>query len=115
MLTGLSDHNMILVARNLTKRRCSPSFRKNDSYGIPKNKYETFINAVQHIKWDDLLLGIDHEEDSQMFSKTLESTIRDFNCKFNQKNKKNTVPLINEDILKLMNERDLVLKQIYQN
>ena len=55
-------------------------------------------------------MGIDHEEDSQIFSKELESIIKDFNCKFRRKNNKNTVPWINADILKLMKERDLVLK-----
>lgn len=110
MVTGLSDHNLSLVARKLTNKRFRPSVRDHESFRIPKHKQENFIYAVQQIDWDDLLLGIDNEEDSQKVSKKLESTIKDFNCKFRHKRTKNTVPWINEDILKLMNERDLVLK-----
>ncbi len=92
MLTGLSDHNLILVARKLSSKRFNSFIRKYDSYGIPKRKLDDFRKAVHQIEWDDLLIGKDQDEDSQTFSKKLESTIKDFSCKLNPKNKKHTVP-----------------------
>ncbi len=110
MLTGLSDHNLILVARKLSSKRLNSFIRKYDSYGIPKRKLDDFRKAVHQIEWDDLLIGKDQDEDSQTFSKKLESTIKDFSCKLNPKNKKHTVPWMNSDILELMKKRDLALK-----
>ncbi len=110
MLTGLSDHNLILVARKLSSKRFNSFIRKYDSYGIPKRKLDDFRKAVHQIEWDDLLIGKDQDEDSQTFSKKLESTIKDFSCKLNPKNKKHTVPWMNSDILELMKKRDLALK-----
>jgi len=110
MLTGLSEHNLILVARKLSSKRFIPFRRKYDSYGIPKRKLDDFRKAVHQIEWEDILIGKDQDEDSQIFSKKLESIINDFSCKLNPKNKKYTVPWINSDILKLMKKRDLALK-----
>ncbi len=94
MLTGLSDHNLILVARKLSSKRFNSFIRKYDSYGIPKRKLDDFRKAVHQIEWDDLLIGKDQDEDSQTFSKKLESTIKDFSCKLNPKNKKTYCPLV---------------------
>ncbi len=110
MLTGLSDHNMILVTRKLTKKRFSSFVKKCEFFGIPKNKQENFKGAIQQIEWDNLLLGIDYEEDSEIFTKRLENIITDYTCKFNHRKKKNMVPWINVDILNLMKERDHALK-----
>ncbi len=41
MLTGLSDHNMILVTRKLTKKRFSSFVKKCEFFGIPKNNKRT--------------------------------------------------------------------------
>lgn len=78
---------------------------KYDSYGIPKHKLDDFRSAVHHV-----LIGKDQEEDSLIFSKVLDHTIKDFSSKYSCKNKEHTVPWINSDILKLMKEQDLALK-----
>lgn len=98
MLTGLSHHNFTLVARKLSSKRFKSFVRKYDSYGIPKHKLEDFKCAVHHIKWDDLLMGKNQEEDSLIFSRKLESTIKDYSDKISHKNKKHTVPWINSEI-----------------
>ena len=98
MVTGLSDHNLTLVARKLTSKRFSPYAREYESLRIPRNKMDNFKSALQQIDWDDLLLGIDYEQDSQIFSKKVGSIIQQFNCKFRHKNNKNSVPWINADI-----------------
>lgn len=78
MLTGLSDHNLILVARKISSKGFNSFIRKYDSYGIPKCKLDDFRRVIHQIKWDDLLTGKDQEDDSRIFSKKLESTIKDF-------------------------------------
>ncbi len=87
MLTGLSDHNLMLVARKLSSKRFS---------------YEN---------GNMILIAFQNQgEDSRTFSKKLGSTIKYFSCKFNPKNKKHTVPWMNSDILELMKKRVLALK-----
>lgn len=69
MLTGLSDHHLILVARKLSRKSLNSFVRKYESYGIPKHKLDDFKSAFHQIKCGDLLMRIDQEEDSQIFKK----------------------------------------------
>ncbi|XP_046707928.1 uncharacterized protein LOC124387560 [Silurus meridionalis] len=50
MLAGLSDHNLILVARKLSKKRFDYSVREREFVGIPKKRQDGFKRAVQQIK-----------------------------------------------------------------
>lgn len=93
MLTGISDHNLILFARKLSSKRLNSFVRKHDSYGIPKHKLNDFRRAVLQIEWDELLTRTDQDEDRQMFSKKLERTMTDFSCILKPKNKKTYSPL----------------------
>ncbi len=82
MLTGLSDHNLTLVTRKLTKKRfhlCASE--KKEIITIPKSKYKNFVAAANQIQWDDILPLVDYEKDSQIFLKTLERTIKEFTQK----------------------------------
>ena len=49
-------------------------------------------------------------EGSQIFSSKIQSIIAEFSRSIRSRNKKNSLPWINADILKLMKERDLALK-----
>lgn len=40
MVTGLSDHNLTLVARKLSNKKFSTSAKQYESFGISKNKQE---------------------------------------------------------------------------
>ncbi|XP_056291865.1 uncharacterized protein LOC130207340 [Pseudoliparis swirei] len=115
MVTGLSDHNLTLVARKLTSKRFRPLVREDESFRIPKRNLDIFHHTIQLIDWDDLLLGIDIEEDSKAFSDKLENTMKDFSCKFRHKHIKHSVPWMNDDILKIMKERDSALKTAIKN
>lgn len=108
MLAGLSDHNLILVARKLSKKRFGHPVRELEYVGIPKNQQEGFKSAVQQIDWDHILLRTNCEMDCESFIAAIERTIKNFSC--NVKRKKNILPWMSSDILKLMKERDLVLK-----
>jgi len=111
MLTGLSDHNLTLVTRKLTKKRFHPwTSNKKGTTTIPKSKYQNFLDAANQIQWDDILPLVDSDKDNQTFLITLERTIKEFTQKFKYKHNKNIVPWINQDIIKIMKERDLALK-----
>ena len=62
-ITGLSDHNLTLGARKLTKKRFHPYLTENVFIGIPRGKQESFKNTVQQIEWDNVIRGTDSEED----------------------------------------------------
>lgn len=94
MITGLSDHNLSLVTRKLTRKRFSPSNTKeHEALRIPITMQEHFKSTIHSFKWTDLLLEKDLSEGSQIFSSKVQS-----------------IPWINADILNLMKERDLALK-----
>lgn len=50
MLTGLSDHILIPVARKLIKKRFNPLVGERESPRVPKYKQENFKSAVQQIE-----------------------------------------------------------------
>lgn len=55
LLTGLSDHNMTMVVRKLTKQRL-PKFAnesKPGNQGIPKNKRTQIENDLNNLDWDN--------------------------------------------------------------
>jgi len=110
MLTGLSDHNMILIARKLTNKRFTPFVQEQESSNIPKNMQGQFISAIQSISWDNILLGRSLEEDSQRFTQQLQRSIDAFTCRQRHRKKKNTIPWITTNILNLMKKRDMALK-----
>ena len=110
MITGLSDHNLTLVVRKLTKKRFSSSTKEHESIKTPKNMQECFKSTIHSFNWNDLLLGKNLSEGSQIFSSTIQSIITEFSRSISCRNRENSLPWMNADILKLMKERDLALK-----
>ena len=99
-ITGVSDHNLTLVARKLTKKRFQPNLTENEFIGIPRCKQESFNNTVQQVEWDNVIRGTDSEEDTQKFTKTLEKTSKKFSSKIKFKPNKNQFPWMNSNIIK---------------
>ena len=91
MITGLSDHNLTLVARKLTKKRFHPYLTENEFIGISRGKQESFKNTAQQIEWDNVIRGIDSEEDTPIFTKTLVKTIKKCSIKIKHKPNKNQI------------------------
>ena len=112
MVTGLSDHNLTLIARKLSKSRLNLStVRKPDQLRIPKSELNYFEKAIKGINWNDLLSYTDVEADSQVFLSTIQTTINGFLKKIKSKpGQKSTLPWLNGEIWKLMKERDYALK-----
>lgn len=57
MITGLSDHNLTLFARKLTKIDLGilSTTKTNIFHGKPKAKQDEFDNEIIGLKWDDIL------------------------------------------------------------
>lgn len=62
MLTGISDHNLIMVTRKLSKKRFKP-LAATEIYRIPKQEQQNF-NSIKEVNWYELLTGKNLDEDS---------------------------------------------------
>lgn len=102
---------MVLISRKLTSKRFTTHASNKELFGIPKNKQSEFKSAIDNINWEDLVSSnIDLEISSQIFTEKLQSTISDFSIKTKYKYKKQSLPWVNDNIKKLMKERDNALK-----
>ena len=112
MITGLSDHNLTLVARKLSKKRLSPcDVRKPSQLRIPKGEQNNFENAIKGINWNNILSYTDIDSDCQVFLSTIQCTMNNFLKKTKPaRRQKNTLPWLNGNIHKLMRDRDAALK-----
>ncbi len=57
LVTGLYDHNMILIARKLTKKRLIRFINRNQNsfkLKIPRKKLTEFENELKGVNWDEL-------------------------------------------------------------
>lgn len=58
LLTGLSDHNMILTVRKLTKQQLKQFKNQRPDrikFGIPKSKLGQFELDINNADWDNIL------------------------------------------------------------
>ena len=111
-VTGLSDHNLTLVSRKLSKNRFNLTTTKKQTYlRIPKAEQHNFEEAINGIDWSSILSGADVENDSHLFLSTIKSTMNSFLKETKSKRgQKSTLPWINDNIRKSMKERDQALK-----
>ncbi len=112
MVTGLSDHNLIIIARKLNKNRSYLiSNTKPCQFRIPKNDVCEFEKAIKNINWNELISGTNVDVDTHVFLSTIQNTTKLFLKKSKFKGaSKYTLPWINGDIRKLMKERDRALQ-----
>ncbi len=79
MITGLSDHNLTLVARKLSKKHLSPcDVRKPSQLRIPKGEQNNFENAIKGISWNNSLSYTDIDSDCQVFLSIIQCTMNIF-------------------------------------
>lgn len=106
MVTGLSDHNLTLISRKLTKKRFNLTTTPKSSYfRIPKCDQDDFGAAINGINWCDLMSGTNVETGSHLFLSTIQSTLKRFLKEVKPKHcQKSTLPWLNGDIWKLMSE-----------
>lgn len=114
-VTGLSDHNMTLVVRKLTKERLkgifSVSVIKNDQKRIPKHKLPQFEHELKNINWESVIQMENVDQCSDLLTETLTNTIQKFSRVSKTNKKKMTLPWINNENNQLMKKRDLALKK----
>ena len=60
MVTGLSDHNLTLIARKLTKSHfhLKPN-TKSSQLRVPKSDVDGFDGEIKNINWDQIIAGVE--------------------------------------------------------
>lgn len=81
-ITGLSGHNL---TRKLSKKLFQ-SVSPHEQLRIPKSETENFKCAIQQTNWNDLLLGLNVEEDSDILTHEIQRIAH--KCTKNIKGKK---------------------------
>jgi len=112
MITGLSDHNLVLVTRKLTSSRFGISTVKEKEVSrIPNKVRDDFIDTINRSNWSNLLDGKNVHDGSTVLTSRLQYFIKEFTHKFRNRNYKNCLPWITAEILNMMKERDLAKKK----
>lgn len=108
MVTGLSDHNMILFSRKLTKNRFTCLLGKqSEQLRIPKGEIQNLENALNDIIWSDHLTYDHVNENCHAFMTVIQDTMYHFMEKCKSKpRKKDHLPWVNSEIWALMKQRD---------
>lgn len=112
MVTGLSDHNLTLIARKLTKSRfhLKPN-TKSSQLRIPKRDVDEFDREIKNINWDQIMAGADVDKDTNVLLSKIQNLTKQLLKKSKSKgNSRYTLPWISSDIRRLMKERDNALK-----
>ncbi|OON91327.1 MAG: hypothetical protein ATN33_01430 [Epulopiscium sp. Nele67-Bin001] len=111
LLSGLSDHNFILCTRKIKRKHIMESTRGQQYYFIPKNQLQSLNEEIQKVDWSDILKNNDVEASSDSFIKKVNDVIIRFMKKGKSKQHRNHLPWLNNEIIKLMKNRDNALKQ----
>ncbi len=87
LITGLSDHNLTLVARKLTKNRFKNNVTTSSNVFccIPKGKLAEFNEEIASLKWDDILSSQDVEYGCNTFINRVNFVRDKFTIKFRKK------------------------------
>nr|XP_054591087.1 uncharacterized protein LOC129154844 [Nothobranchius furzeri] len=113
-ITGLSDHNMILVIRKLTKKHLV-YHNKTENYtlttGIPTSKMADFEHDLKTANWDRVIREPDPDCSASSFVLTLHGIIGKHTRTWKRKPKKKSLPWFNSDISQLIKEQDFALKR----
>ena len=109
MVTGLSDHNLTLIARKLTQSRfhLKPN-TKSSQLRILKRDIDDFDREIKIITWNQIIAGADVDTDTNVLMSTIQNITKQF-LKF-KGNNRYTLPWISSDIRKSIKERDNALK-----
>ena len=111
----MSDHNLTLVARKLTKKRFknnTSTSRHKNVFCIPKSKPDTFDNEINNLHWGDILSSVNLEHSCQLFTSKINAVRDKLTVQIKRKNRnKVNLPWFSENIWKLMKSRDAALKR----
>lgn len=110
MLTGLSDHNLVLFSRKLSKNRFIRPFNKpSEQVKVPKSEMNNLGIALNNIKWSELIAIEQLKDKCKTFTNIIQETVNHFSKRVRTKPQKH-LPWLNEEIWTLMKQRDQALK-----
>ncbi len=110
LVTGMSDHNLTLIVRKLTKQRFLYKQEGKSFFNIiPKSLVGQFEEKLKHLDWNDVLQSGDIENAFNTMMDRVNNTKNEFSKNVSYSNKIN-LPWLNEHLWKLMKQRDLALK-----
>lgn len=111
-ITGMSDHNLVLIARKLNKNRFTFRTNKKEAfYKIPNKDLVHFDQELEKVDWNIL----NSNDEIGSFCGGFLDLINKVKVKFIKKcvnlNRKAHLPWLTKDIWKLMRRRDYLLKK----
>lgn len=101
LITELSDHNMTLIVRKLTKKRFlyhNKIETKIQTTGIPKAKLNDFEHDLNQVNWDIVTSESDLNESAINFITTVSDLQKKYTKTWLSKPKKFCLPWFNIDI-----------------
>ncbi len=111
LLSGLSDHNLILCSRKVNWKHSTSLIRASSYQIIPKTEQQNLTNALQEYDWLNVLTNNEAEDSCSIFSKCVKEILDSFTKKVKFKRRKKALPWVKDDVWKLMKERDNALKK----
>ena len=112
LITGLSDHNLTLASRQLSKMRYKYQLGKKHVSLIPKKDIEHFENDVKKTKWESLVNNKNCEQACVDFISTFKALLSTYTkTMFVKQSKKQTLPWFNDALWHVMKTRDAALKK----
>lgn len=115
-LSGLSDHNFNLCSRKIKRQHLDTyCTRVTHHHFIPKDYQQNLKNELQQLDWANVLNNNDIDARSDILTKSVKDILAHFTKKREYKQQRKKLPWLNDDIRKLMKERDHALKKIFKN
>ena len=118
LITGLSNHNMILAASKLTKKHFV-NYRLGlpnvDKLIIPKQDLPILERKLSEVTWNDVLQSTDPNTCCIELMNAINKIISKFLKTAKKSKRKNSLPWVNSSIRQLMKQRDLALKAYLKN
>lgn len=118
LITGLTDHNMTLVVRKLSKKcfiNHNKAENKMKTTGIPKAKRNSFENELNQINWNSITAETDLNLSASKFVTKLNDVINKYTKTWTRKPRKYSLPWFNKDIWLIAKNRDLALKKFLKS
>lgn len=113
-LNGISDHNIILFSRKLTKQRLKMHRAPTSSITnvVPRSQAPHLKEALTRIDWEETLSSINIDTNSNSFINKLKEVMSSFACKGGHRAKKGkNLPWLDQNCRNLLKNRDVLLKQ----
>ncbi len=113
LITGLSDHNMILIVRKLTKKRLAHHSKivNQKTTGIPQSKMADFENDLSQVNWETITKESTLKHSLNNFTSVLGNLVNKYTKTWKSRPKKPSLPWFNNGIHQLIKKRDLALKK----